>query len=32
MEMEVVEKEVCDPLVDLKNGLASLRLNQVPML
>ena len=27
MEMEVVEKEVCDPLMDLKNGLTSLRQN-----
>ena len=27
MEMDVVEKEVCDPLMDLKNGLAALRLN-----
>lgn len=27
MEMEVVEKEVCDPLMDLKNGLTLLRHN-----
>jgi hypothetical protein len=27
MEMEAVEKEVCDPLMDLKNGLTTLRMN-----